>query len=103
MKDFAEKFYKGKAWQRVRAQFVNDRISEDGGMCQRCKAAPGFIVHHTIELTPENIGDAGIALNPELFEFLCLDCHNKEHGHFDNRGRVSFDANGDVIDLGGVS
>ena len=98
MKDFAEKFYKGKAWQRVRAQFVNDRISEDGGMCQRCKTAPGFIVHHTIELTPGNIGDAGIALNPELFEFLCLDCHNKEHGHFRAERRCFFDDDGNVID-----
>lgn len=98
MKDFAETFYKGDAWKKVRAQFINDRIGEDGGMCQRCKAALGRIAHHTIELTPGNIGDAGIALNPELLEFLCLDCHNKEHGHFRAERKCFFDDDGNVID-----
>ena len=100
MKDFAEKLYKGKAWQRVRAQFIADRISEDGGMCQRCHVKVGLIAHHTVMLTEENVNDPEIALNPALLEFVCLDCHNREPGHFLEKAprRCFFDDEGNVID-----
>ena len=98
MKEFAEKFYKGTAWQKVRAQFIADRISKDGGMCQHCHNVPGYIVHHRIELSPANIDDPEISLNPALFEYLCHDCHNKQHGHFRAARRCVFDDDGNVID-----
>ncbi len=103
MKDFARGFYDGKAWQDCRAAFIARRVSIDGGLCQRCRQRLGFIVHHTVELTPENIHDPEIALNHQLLEYLCLDCHNREPGHFSNRdGRRAarefiFDADGDLI------
>ena len=70
----------------------------DGGLCQRCRERLGFIVHHRIELTPANIGEPDVALNQQLLEYLCLECHNKEHGVFQPAERsVIFDENGDVV------
>lgn len=67
-------------------------------MCQRCHERLGYIVHHRIELTPENICDPDIALNHKQLEYLCLECHNKEHDVFQPAERsVVFDANGDVV------
>ena len=103
MKDFARGFYDGKAWEQCRGAFVAKRISADGGLCQRCRKRLGYIVHHTTELTPENIHDPEIALNHDLLEYLCLDCHNREPGHFSNRDgkhqprEYVFDADGDLI------
>lgn len=98
MKDFAESFYKGKAWLACRDSFISRRKQIDGGLCQRCHDELGLIVHHRIELTPENITDPDVALNQELLEYLCLTCHNKEHGVFRPAERsVLFDENGDVV------
>ena len=100
MKDWAERFYKGSAWQKCRESFISGRIGIDGGMCQRCRQRLGYIVHHRIELTPENIGDAGIALNHGNLEYLCFECHNREHDVFQPAARkVLFDDDGNVIDV----
>ena len=103
MQDFAKGFYDGAAWRACRASFVSSRISIDGGLCQRCRKRLGYIVHHTTELTPENIHDPEIALNHARLEYLCLDCHNMEPGHFANRDgkrqtrEFVFDADGDLV------
>ena len=39
-------------------------------------------VHHVIELTPDNVNDATISLNPSNVELTHHACHNKEHGRF---------------------
>lgn len=104
-KDFAVSFYNGMAWDACRTSFIKKRIRIDGGLCQKCRNAKGQIVHHTIELTAENITDPDIALNHDLLEYLCLDCHNAEPGHFDSFGRMSgpvkrsciFDDDGNVV------
>ena len=41
---------------------------------------PGEIVHHKIELTPENINDPDIALSFGNLKLVCRECHAKEHG-----------------------
>jgi len=46
-------------------------------MCQICGRQLGYIVHHTVWLTPDNINDPDITLNHELLMYVCLDCHNK--------------------------
>ena len=104
MQDWARGFYDGAAWRSCRASFIAARRSIDGGMCQRCRRRLGYIVHHRVELTPENIHDPEIALNQQLLEYLCLDCHNREPGHFLNQGgeesaarEFVFDANGDLV------
>lgn len=94
MKDFAEKFYKGKAWQKCRVSFISSR----GGLCEKCLsegvAEAGVIVHHKIELTPANINRPDIALNFDNLELLCRRHHAEAHGarqrryHLDELGRV---------------
>ncbi len=98
MKEYAERFYKSIAWKECRAAFISKRRAADGGLCQRCGRRVGYIVHHRIELTPRNIGDADIAFGHGNLEYLCLECHNREHGVFaPAEHRVEFDENGDVV------
>ena len=94
--DFARQFYYSKAWKDCKRAFISNRISEDGGMCQICHEQPGYIVHHRVILTPENITNAEITLNTDNLEFVCHDCHNKIHfverynldyGGFDEHGQ----------------
>lgn len=102
-KAWAKAFYKSKAWQRCRASFIAERIKADGGLCQVCGEVPGYIVHHTITLTPENINNPDIALNHELLSYECKACHDKHEGHgIGNRGAgllVTFDESGQPIPI----
>jgi 5-methylcytosine-specific restriction endonuclease McrA len=93
-KEWAKSFYKSKAWQKCRAGFIQSVY----GLCQRC-GRPGYIVHHKEVLTPENINDPYVTLNWDKLEYVCLDCHNKEHFSSNDgiRNDVMFDANGDLI------
>lgn len=88
MREFAESFYKSKAWQDCRAAYVK-RV---GGLCERCLASgiysSGEIVHHKTHLTPENISDPEIALGFDNLELLCRDCHGNEHRGFERRWTV---------------
>lgn len=88
MREFAESFYKSKAWQDCRAAYVK-RV---GGLCERCLArgmyVPGVIVHHKMHITPNNINDPAVTLNPDNLELLCRDCHGNEHRGFERRWKV---------------
>jgi len=80
-------FYNSKAWKRLRMALILER----GAVCSHCHAdmstMPNLLIaHHTKELTEENILDPTIALNPELIDLICLDCHNKEHNRFSRDG-----------------
>lgn len=94
MKQYAEKFYKSKKWQKVRA-FV---WSRDKGLCQRCLRngiiKAGDTVHHITEITESNITNEAITLNPDNLETLCRDCHAAVHKRekrwtVDELGRVT--------------
>ena len=70
---------------------------ERRGLCERCWAKGivrhGDTVHHKIHLTPANINDPEITLNPDNLELLCRDCHAEEHASekryfVDEQGRV---------------
>ncbi|MFD2442923.1 hypothetical protein ACFSO7_02885 [Bacillus sp. CGMCC 1.16607] len=75
-------FYASEEWIKLRLQLINER----GNKCERCKQiiprSKDLIGHHLIELTPENVHDRMISLNPEMIEIVCFDCHNKEHKRF---------------------
>lgn len=53
-------------------------------LCENCLRKgiykPADIVHHLIELTPMNINNPEITLNPNNLEALCRDCHVAVHG-----------------------
>ena len=96
--DFAKPFYKSKSWQQCRKSYIM-RVH---GLCERCLArglyVPGYIVHHRVMLTPSNIHDPSIALNHDMLEYMCIDCHNDEHmGSGAIRDDVMFDNEGNVI------
>lgn len=99
-KDFAKAFYKSKRWNDCRASY----ISSVHGLCERClakgKHIPGFILHHTVYLNERNINDPMISLNFEHLEYLCQECHNKEHfGDAQAIGDgLMFDDDGDLIE-----
>jgi hypothetical protein len=76
-RDFAKPFYNSAAWRKCRAAFIKERVRIDGGVCQRCGQELGYIVHHKIWLTPENINDPEITLNQSNLEYVGLVCHNK--------------------------
>ena len=86
MRAFAKAFYGSVAWQRCRDAYA----SSVGGLCERCLRRglynPGEIVHHTTELTPENISDVRISLGWDNLELVCRDCHAELHQQ-DRRGR----------------
>jgi len=101
-REFSKKFYRSKAWQQCRASY----IASVHGLCESCLKKnivnPGYIVHHTVKITPENINDPSITLNHKLLRYDCLECHNadelNEHG-FKSQARCMFDIEGNVIPL----
>lgn len=76
MKQFARKFYNSSAWKQCRAAYIKKVF----GLCEKC-SGPGHILHHKILLTPSNINDVNVTLNHDCLEYLCLECHNREHGN----------------------
>ena len=86
-------FYKSSAWQRARYAYGSSR----DWICERCGRA-GFIVHHRQHITPENVGDPSVTLNPENLEVLCQTCHNQEHfGKGVTARGLKFDGDGNIV------
>lgn len=77
----AKKFYNSKQWKNCKATFIAYRISVDGGLCQECHDAPGYIVHHEIKLNEDNINNPKISLNHDYLKYVCKSCHDKYEGH----------------------
>ena len=88
MKDFAAAFYKSKTWQRTREAYAKSRRH----LCEVCLAkgvmTPAEIVHHKIEITPENIGNPDITLNWDNLQCVCRECHAVAHGARQRRWKV---------------
>ncbi|WP_199615530.1 hypothetical protein [Paenibacillus alkalitolerans] len=77
-------FYASAVWRNLRMTLILERE----GRCERCFtiSKPEDIVgHHKIELTPENVHDHTISLNPEKIEIICRRCHDEEHDRFGKR------------------
>ena len=93
IKEYAQWFYKSKAWQQCR----NGYFLSQHGICERCGGA-GHIVHHKRYITPANINNPSIALDWSNLELLCDECHQKQHQNTRNAAEnVTFDADGNVI------
>lgn len=80
-RDFARQFYNTQAWHNAR----NGYMQKVRGLCEICLAkgliVPAEIVHHKIELTPENITDSSISLDYGNLQALCRACHAEQHEH----------------------
>ena len=61
-------------------------INERGPRCEHCgqrvAVSSELTLHHIIELTPENVHDANITLNPVNVLVVHHACHNQIHGRF---------------------
>lgn len=90
MKEYAASFYKGYKWRKLSKLYMESK----NYVCERC-GKPASICHHRIYITPANISNPAITLNPDNLEALCMDCHNKEHGS--RQSKVIFDAAGNVV------
>lgn len=75
-------FYSSDKWRTFRMNLILER----GNKCEHCGSniarSIDIIGHHKIELTPENVQDHSISLNPDQVELICSDCHNMEHKRF---------------------
>lgn len=101
-KPWEKKFLNSKAWFLCRTGFIAERIRIDGGMCQVCRKRLGYIVHHKIHLTPENINRPEITLNWEYLSYECKDCHDQHEGHGIKRtvsAVCAFDSDGNPIGI----
>lgn len=78
-KAFSKSFYNSKSWVDTRDAYIAERTRIDGGMCEECRENVGEELHHIIPLTPANINDFDICLNPDNLQYLCKDCHFKVH------------------------
>lgn len=102
-KEWAKPFYKSTKWKKCRDSYIAERIAIDGGMCETCKQNLGYIVHHKILLTPDNINDPDIALNHDCLEYDCKECHDQFDGHGVGKKTkllCEFDSNGQPIPIG---
>jgi len=88
-RDFAKGLYSSLAWQQVSAYYMSSK----NYICERC-GKPAKICHHKTWLTPSNISNTSISLNPDNLECLCQECHNIEHMRSD--AAIYFDDNGNV-------
>lgn len=102
-KEFAKAFYKSKAWESCRRAYIRDRIRIDGGMCEVCQINLGYIVHHKVGLTPDNINNPEISLSWNNLRWECKDCHDKEEGHGVKNQKagllVTFDSSGQPVPI----
>lgn len=84
-------FYASDAWRAFRLTVIAER----GTRCEHCRErvakAQELTLHHIIELTPENVNDAMIALNPDNVLVVHHGCHNQIHKrNAAKRGRQVF-------------
>lgn len=102
-REFARKFYRSKQWQKARVYV----LQRDNYLCTMC-GSPAEEVHHIIHLTPENISDPNITINPQNLSSLCKDCHHKVHErgkyakHEVVRENLKFDKNGNLVKISNV-
>ena len=95
---FSEAFYRSKQWRSVRLTY----LSRANGLCEICYARgeykPAIDIHHKILLTPNNILDPNVSLNPVNLIALCKECHAEQHQYGGAmRSDVAFDDNGRLI------
>lgn len=78
-------FYNSDIWKSFRLTLIAER-GVNGLYCEHCKELMldprNITAHHKIELTPDNVHDHAISLNPELIMLVHHKCHNEIHGRF---------------------
>lgn len=82
-------FYKSDRWRNLIERLKLERVTDGQLLCELCGKpivkAYDCIGHHKIELTPENVDDANISLNPDNIMLIHFKCHNVIHERFNGR------------------
>lgn len=93
---FSLAFYTSKAWRSVRREVMR----RDSYTCRDCSSRAEEC-HHIIPLTPSNIDDYSISLNPDNLVGLCHTCHTRITKGYtgDVAAEYSFDDDGNVIQV----
>lgn len=77
-----QSFYASDKWIKFRLNLILER----GNKCEKCgRIIPksiDIIGHHEEPLTPENVNDYNISLNPKKVKLVCFDCHNQIEKRF---------------------
>lgn len=96
-KPFAKSFYSSRIWQECRDTYAAKR----GWLCERCLKrgvlSYGEIVHHKIEITPDNINDVSVTLNFNNLELLCRQCHAEAHDKRLRHRRYIIGPDGEIL------
>ena len=96
-REFSKSFYNSKEWAKTRETI----LMRDKYLCVIC-GNPAEEVHHIKHLSPANIGDVSVTMNPSNLQSLCRDCHFEQHRGEHAQGRKAsevltryvFDENG---------
>jgi len=72
-------FYASDKWRNFRLLTINERGLKCEYCGERVAIARELTIHHKIELTPDNVHDALISLNPDNVMVVHHSCHNKIH------------------------
>lgn len=106
---FAEQFYASKVWHDTR-EYV---LKRDCYLCRDCQTLPAEEVHHIVWLTPDNINDPKVSVNPANLISLCRGCHRLRHDKQTRTSpkakplcettRIIFDDDGNIIPPGDMT
>lgn len=79
-------FYASDEYRTFRMVLINQRANNGVVICEDCgkpiTKASEIHLDHQVELTPENVHDKNISLNPALAKLIHKTCHNKRHYRF---------------------
>ena len=79
MKQYAEKFYKSKTWNKTREAYSKSKSYLCEDCLERGIFTPGEIVHHVVPITQATIGNPDITLSWDNLRLLCRSCHERVH------------------------
>lgn len=83
--DWAKAFYASARWKKFRLALIRER----GMRCEKCGRTflleSDIEAHHVEELTPANVTDPFVTLNPDNILLLCKDCHNAQHERYTHK------------------
>lgn len=78
-------FYNSARWRKFRVSFLasHDPVC---AVCKKIITDPlDCELDHIVELTPENVLNPDITLNPDNVQILCHSCHDKKHNRFGHK------------------
>jgi len=87
---WAMALYQSRQWRELRQALIIER----GLHCQLCgrmvSHPSNLIGDHIEELTPDNVNNPAISLNPDNVQLICEDCHNQKHKRFGYNTKAAY-------------